>query len=111
MDEQTSTPDDTSDDAGTDAGTFLGGSFGGGDGSKDEDEAATTAQHMEAESAHDGPAYLAGGARRDDATVPAEVQEQATSTSDPGSIPDDAFPSDVEGTSTEPAPGERNEPV
>ncbi|WP_289018005.1 hypothetical protein [uncultured Ornithinimicrobium sp.] len=110
MDEQTSTPDGTSDDAGTEEGTFLGGSFGGGD-EDDADAPDTTAEQLEAQTAPDGPAYLAGGARRDDATVPAEVQEQVTGTSDPGSIPDDAFPSDVEGTSTEPAPGERNDPV
>ncbi|MGC5583323.1 hypothetical protein ACQE98_04125 [Ornithinimicrobium sp. W1679] len=101
MDEQTSTPDQPSDNASE--GTFVGGSFGGTQG--DEDPGTTTAEQVEAE--HDGPVHLA------DATVPAEVQEQATLTSEPGSIPDegDAFPADVEGTSGAPSPGERNDPV
>ncbi|HSP60635.1 MAG TPA: hypothetical protein VLO09_06205 [Ornithinimicrobium sp.] len=97
MDEQTSTGGDDAPE-----GTFLGGGFGR---DADDDQDPTTAEQVEAE--HDAPSYLA------DATVPAEVQEQVTQTSDPSSIPDDgnSFPADVEGTSTEPSPGERNDPV
>lgn len=77
-------------------GHFVGGDFGASDNA--EDEQLSTAQEVEGE--QDRPAFLA-----DPLQNPADP-EFLTQTSEPGS-PD----TDVEGISTEPSPGERNEPV
>lgn len=82
------------DEPGQESGTFVGGAFG----SSREDEQTTTAEQVEGEqeqpsAAPDGP------------QAPASTQEFAAPPAT------EQFPSDVEGTSTEPAPGDRNEPV
>ncbi|GAA5161133.1 hypothetical protein [Ornithinimicrobium tianjinense] len=93
MSETTNTPDH--DDA---EGTYVGGGFGRPDdgGTAAPDELSTAEEMAAAQAAGDEEALTA---------APAEVEEYVTAA---GS---EAPPSDVEGTSTEPAPGERNEPV
>lgn len=93
MSETTSTPAHQPED---DPGTFVGGSFGTADNAEDD---LTTAQQIEAE--QEDPA---GFVEPDPATT---AQEFVTEPSDADTF---AAP-DVEGTSTEPSPGERNEPV
>lgn len=78
-----------------DEGTFLGGEFGTSDNAED----ASTAQQAEVD--QDRAAHLV-----DPAASPAGTGELLTQPAEP-----DAFDSDVEGTSTEPSPGERNEPL
>jgi hypothetical protein len=75
-------------------GHFVGGDFGTSDNA--EDDQLSTAQEIEAD--EDRPAYLADPLHAD--------PEFVTEPSEPGSLD-----TDVEGTSTEPAPGDRNEPV
>ena len=79
-------------------GHFVGGTFVRPADADGEGDGPTTAQQVEHEAEEGDPAQAAA--------APAEAQESlddaTTST---------VAASDVEGTSTEPAPGERNEPV
>lgn len=85
----------------------------------DHDEAPGA--HDEHDEAHEGT-FVGGGFDRDQEQdegraavepVGAGPQDQGVQTSDPGPVADEggSFPSDVEGTSTEPTPGELNDPV
>lgn len=97
MSETTSTPDHDDRDEPDDDSTFVGGDFGHGDNT--EDGHLTTAQRVEADRE-----------RKADLADP----DQATAAT-PELVADpsgkESFVSDVEGTSTEPSPGDRNEPV
>ncbi|MGO0575162.1 hypothetical protein [Ornithinimicrobium panacihumi] len=90
---------DSDQDAGTERdgeGNFVGGSFGKPSLAKESHE-QTTAQEVEQEA--EDPTLAS-------APAPAEVEE--TIEDEGGST---FAAADVEGTTTEPAPGERNEPV
>lgn len=86
----------TQDPRDDDKGTFVGGSFGKPSLDKDSHE-ETTAQQVEAEHDGDSDAPVAAPAEAQETIDDAETSSVAAT--------------DVEGTSTEPAPGERNEPV
>lgn len=103
MTETTSTPprDEQPED---DGGTFVGGTFG-----SREDEQTTTAGQVEGadEGADDRAAPAASPESPESPESPAPAEELL---SGPAQEPQE-FPSDVEGTTAEPAPGDRNEPI
>ena len=108
MSETTSSPRDRDEDE--EQGSFVGGEFGHSDNT--EDGHLTSAQQAGAELEQE--AHLADpdqSAAVTQETVVDPSGESALAGEPPGSDVSGALGGDVEGIGTEPAPGDRNEPV